>query len=196
MAKGINKVIIVGNIGQDPEIKTTNSGSQVCNLSIATTELGRKDPATGQRGQEETEWHRVTLFGKMAENAGQYLKKGAKVYIEGRLNTQKWQDQNGQDRYTTGIIGNEMQFMGDRSEGGAQPQQQNNGYQQAPQQQAPQQGGYQQQAPIKQGQGSMHPSMAGAMPSQGGFQQNEPGYGPQKASPQEPTIDFDDDIPF
>ena len=143
MAKGsVNKVVVLGRLGQDPEIKTTNSGSQVCNLSIATTELGRKDQATGQRGQDETEWHRVTLFGKMAENAGQYLKKGSQVYIEGRLNTRKWQDQNGQDRYSTDIIGNEMQFMSGKSDG-APAQQQQGGYQQAPQpapQQAPQQG--------------------------------------------------------
>tara|TARA_R110002051_G_C8428305_1_gene453020 strand:+ start:80 stop:586 length:507 start_codon:yes stop_codon:yes gene_type:complete len=148
MAKGsVNKVIVLGRLGQDPEIKTTNSGSQVCNLSIATTELGRKDQATGQRGQDETEWHRVTLFGKMAENAGQYLKKGSQVYIEGRLNTRKWQDQNGQDRYSTDIIGNEMQFMSSKSDG--VPAQQQGGYQQAPQQQAPQQqsNGYQQQQP-------------------------------------------------
>lgn len=160
MAKGsVNKVIVLGRLGQDPELKTTSAGGHVCNLSVATTELGRKDPTTGQRGPEETEWHRITLFGKMAENAGQYLKKGAKVYIEGRLNTQKWQDQNGQDRYTTGIIGNEMQFMGDRGDN-------NQTTQQAPQpQQVPQQQvGYQQQAqqqpPMNQVQPKPHSSLA------------------------------------
>ena len=142
MAKGsVNKVIVLGRLGQDPDVKTTNSGSQVVNLSIATTELGMKDKATGQRGQDVTEWHRVVIFGKMAENAAQYLKKGSQVYIEGRLQTRKWQDQNGQDRWSTDIICNEMQFMGGgQNTNGAQS---NN---QAPQQQAPvQQNGYQQQ---------------------------------------------------
>ncbi len=145
MAKGsVNKIIVLGRLGQDPEVKTTSSGSTVCNLSVATTELGRKDQATGTRGQDETEWHRVTLFGVMADNAAKYLKKGAKVYIEGRLNTQKWQDQNGNDRYTTGIIANEMQFMGDRSDNNQAPAQQQQ------QNQPQQQGGYQQQQPQQQ----------------------------------------------
>lgn len=152
MAKGsVNKVIVLGRLGQDPEVKTTNSGSQVVNLSVATTELGRKDATTGIRGEDQTEWHRVTIFGKMAENAAQYLKKGSQVYIEGRLNTRKWQDQNGQDRYSTDIIANEMQFMSGKSDnnqgqqGHQQPQQQQNNqqqqqqYNQPPQQQAPQQ---------------------------------------------------------
>ena len=86
MAKGtVNKAIILGRLGKDPEIKQTQSGMQVASLAVATTELGRKDPNTGQRGQDETEWHRVTLFGKMAENAGQYLRKGSQIYIEGKL---------------------------------------------------------------------------------------------------------------
>ena len=141
MAKGtVNKAIILGRLGKDPEIKQTQSGMQVASLAVATTELGRKDPNTGQRGQDETEWHRVTLFGKMAENAGQYLRKGSQIYIEGKLKTEKWQDQNGQDRYTTGIIASEMRFIGGGQQQGqaqqnqAQPQQ---NYQQ-PVQQAPQ----------------------------------------------------------
>jgi single-strand DNA-binding protein len=125
MAKGtVNKVIILGRLGQDPEVKSTAGGTQVVNLNVATNELGAKD-ASGQR-QEQTEWHRVTLFGKTAEIAGQYLKKGGLVYVEGRLQTRKWQDQSGADRYTTEIVGYEMQLMG----GNQQPQQQ---MQQAPQ---------------------------------------------------------------
>lgn len=155
MAKGsVNKAIVLGRLGQDPEVKTTQGGSTIANLSIATTELGRKDQATGQREQDVTEWHRVTVFGKMAENAGQYLKKGSKVYIEGRLQTKKWQDQNGQDRYTTSILANELQFMGDRSDNAqAAPQQapvQQGGYQQPVQQQRPQQSAPQ---PAQQGNG-------------------------------------------
>jgi single-strand DNA-binding protein len=142
MAKGtVNKAIILGRLGKDPEVKQTQSGMQVASLTVATTELGRKDQNTGQRAQDETEWHRVTLFGNMAQNAGQYLKKGSQVYIEGRLKTEKWQDQNGQDRYTTGIIGNEMQFISGAQNQNQAPQ---NGYGSP---QAPQQKNYQQQAP-------------------------------------------------
>lgn len=137
MAKGtVNKVIILGRLGQDPEVKQTQSGTSVANLNVATTEVGAKDQS-GQR-QELTEWHRVTLWGKTAEIAGQYLAKGSQVYIEGRLQTRKWQDQNGQDRYTTEIVGNEMQFIGGRNDNmggqGFAPQQHQpqGGFQQAP----------------------------------------------------------------
>ena len=113
MAKGtLNKVILIGRLGADPEIKNTTSGTIIGNLRLATNEV-YKDKTTGQN-QEQTEWHKVVLFGKTAELAGQYLKKGSSVYIEGRIRTTKWQDQNGQDRYSTEIVGNEMQFLGGR----------------------------------------------------------------------------------
>ena len=102
MARGINKVILIGNLGQDPEVRFTPSGTAVANLNLATSDTWN-DRQTGQR-QERTEWHRVVLFNKLAEVAQQYVKKGSKVYIEGRLQTRKWQDQNGQDRYSTEIV--------------------------------------------------------------------------------------------
>ncbi len=115
MARGVNKVILVGNLGQDPEVKYMPSGQAVCNISIATTDSW-SDKATGEK-QERTEWHRVVFFRRLAEIAGEYLRKGSQVYIEGRLQTRKWQDQSGADKYTTEIIANEMQMLGGR--GGA-----------------------------------------------------------------------------
>ncbi len=112
MARGVNKVILVGNLGQDPEVKYMPSGQAVCNISIATTDSW-SDKATGEK-QERTEWHRVVFFRRLAEIAGEYLRKGSQVYIEGRLQTRKWQDQSGADRYTTEIIANEMQMLGGR----------------------------------------------------------------------------------
>lgn len=175
-ARGINKVIIVGNLGQDPETRYMPSGGAVTNISIATSETW-KDKNTGQQ-QERTEWHRVVFFNRLAEIAGEYLRKGSKVYIEGALRTRKWQDQNtGQDRYTTEIVANEMQMLdsrgGDNMGGGA-------GFNQTPQQQAPQQNYGQQQNNQPQG---------------GGFQQQS---APQAAPQQQPAgmNDFDDDIPF
>ena len=99
---GINKVILVGNLGAKPEVKYASNGNAISNLSVATSESWT-DKNTGQK-QERTEWHRVSLFGKLAEIAGQYLDKGSKVYVEGKLQTRKWQDQNGQDRYTTEVV--------------------------------------------------------------------------------------------
>ena len=121
MAKGtVNKVIILGRLGKDPEIKATNSGTQVSNLSIATTEIGPKDQS-GQR-TTTTEWHNCVVFGKTAENAAAYLRKGSQVYLEGRLQTRKWQDKNtGQDRYATELICNEMQFIGGGNNASTQP---------------------------------------------------------------------------
>ncbi len=116
-SRGVNKVIIIGNLGADPEIRYMPSGSAVANLRIATSESW-KDQQSGQM-QERTEWHRVALFGKLAEIAGEYLRKGSQVYIEGSLRTRKWQGQDGQDRYTTEIIGREMRMLGGRSEGSA-----------------------------------------------------------------------------
>ena len=112
---GINKVILVGNLGGDPEVKYLPSGGAVTNITIATSETW-KDKNTGEK-QERTEWHRVVFFNKLAEIAGEYLKKGSKVYVEGALRTRKWQDQSGQDRYTTEIVANEMQMLGSNSSG-------------------------------------------------------------------------------
>ena len=115
MARGINKVILVGNLGKDPEVRYTTSGSAVTNITVATAESWN-DKATGEK-QERTEWHRVVFFGKLAQIAGEYLKKGRQVYIEGSLRTRKWQDQSGQDRYTTEIVANEMQMLGSAGQG-------------------------------------------------------------------------------
>ena len=115
MARGINKVILVGNLGQDPELKNLPSGSAVCNLRIATSESW-KDKQTGEM-KEQTEWHSISLFGRLAEIAAQYLRKGSQVYIEGRLRTRKWQDKSGADRYTTEIIADELQLLGGKGDG-------------------------------------------------------------------------------
>ena len=195
MARGINKVILIGNLGQDPEVRFTPSGTAVANLNLATSDTWM-DRQSGQR-QERTEWHRVVLFNKTAEIAQQYLKKGSKVYIEGRLQTRKWQDQNGQDRYSTEIVANDMQMLDGRSgdyQGGGAPQ---GGYaQQAPAQQAPPQQHYGQQPPQQ-----------GGYPSQGAPQRNAPAAQPQQPAPNQQNSsygapdpgnfdDFDDEIPF
>ncbi len=112
MARGINKVIIVGNVGGDPETRYMPSGSAVTNLTVATNESW-KDKQTGEK-KERTEWHRVAMFNRLAEIAAEYLRKGSQVYIEGKLRTRKWQDKDGQDRYTTEIIADEMQMLGGR----------------------------------------------------------------------------------
>jgi single-strand DNA-binding protein len=117
MARGINKVILIGNLGADPETRAMPSGTTVANLRIATSESWR-DKQSGEQ-QERTEWHRVALFGRLAEIAGEYLRKGSQVYIEGSLRTRKWQDKQGNDRYSTEIIGNELQMLGGRSGAGA-----------------------------------------------------------------------------
>jgi single-strand DNA-binding protein len=117
MARGVNKVILIGNLGNDPDIRYTASGAAVANISIATAESW-KDKNTGEK-QERTEWHRVVFFGRLAEIVGEYLRKGSQVYIEGRLQTRKWQDKEGKDRYTTEIVANEMQMLGSRSAGSA-----------------------------------------------------------------------------
>ncbi len=114
MARGVNKVILVGNLGKDPEIRYTASGSSVANVTVATAESW-KDKNTGER-VEKTEWHRVVFFSRLAEIVGQYLHKGSQVYIEGRLQTRKWQGQDGNDRYTTEIVANEMQMLGSKGE--------------------------------------------------------------------------------
>ena len=115
MARGtVNKVILLGRLGQDPEARATASGTQVVTISLATNELGPRDQQ-GVRGQS-TEWHRLVLFGKLAANALQYLRKGSQLYVEGRLRTRKWQDQNGTDHYSTEVVVNDMQFIGGRPE--------------------------------------------------------------------------------
>lgn len=138
MARGINKVIIVGNVGNDPEVRYMPNGSAVASISVATTESW-KSKDTGDR-QERTEWHRIVLFNRLGEIAGEYLRKGAKVYIEGSLRTRKWQDKNGQDRYTTEIVANEMQMLDSRGAGAPGGQFESS----APQQSAP----VQQAAPV------------------------------------------------
>lgn len=187
-SRGVNKVILVGNLGNDPEVRYLPSGGAVANLTIATSESWR-DKATGEQ-REKTEWHRVSLFGKLAEVAKEYLRKGSQVYIEGQLQTRKWQDQNGQDRYTTEVVvqgfNGTMQMLGGRSGGGQQqPAQGGWGGAQQPQQQSysqPDQGGYQQQSAPNHQQPTQAPNQANnnAQPSQ---------YN-------EPPVDFDDDIPF
>lgn len=140
--RGVNKVIIVGNLGADPETRQFGNGGSVTNITVATSEQWT-DKQTGQK-RETTEWHKVTLFNRLGEIAAQYLRKGSKVYIEGSLRTRKWQDKNGQDRYTTEIRADQMQML-DSNQGQA-----NTGYQQPapqPQQQPQQQGQQQQQAP-------------------------------------------------
>lgn len=169
MAKGINKVILVGHLGQDPEVKYMPSGGAVANVSVATSDQW-KDKQTGEM-RDRTEWHRVVFFNRLAEIVGEYLRKGSQVYVEGRLQTRKWQDQNGQDRYTTEIVASEMQMLGGRGGqgGGVQEQSYGGGYGGGQPQ-----GGGQRQAP--QGGGYNQPQQAPAAPM--------------------PTEDFDDDIPF
>jgi single-strand DNA-binding protein len=145
---GINKAIVLGNLGKDPEVRFMPSGEAVANLTIATSESW-KDKQTGEQ-KEKTEWHKVSIFGKLAEIAGEYLKKGSKVYIEGSLQTRKWTNQQGQDQYSTEIVlqgfGSKMEMLDGKPQGAQQQQQQQGGFQQQGQQQAPQQG-FQQQAP-------------------------------------------------
>ena len=182
-SRGINKVILVGNLGQDPEVRFTPNGKAVANITLATSESWKDQ--TGQI-QEKTEWHRVVMFGKLAEIAGEYLKKGSQVYIEGKMQTRKWQDQQGQDRYTTEVVldpfNGVMQMLGGASGGGRgmgnQPQGQSGGYQPN-----------QQQAPAQQPQYQQYPNQGGG---QQPAQQNRPPQPPQA----EPDFDFDDDIPF
>ena len=116
MARGVNKVILIGNLGKDPEVRYMPSGGAVTNVTIATSESW-KDKQSGEQ-QERTEWHNVVFFNRLAEIAGEYLKKGSKVYVEGSLRTRKWQDKEGKDRYTTEIVAGEMQMLDSRGAGG------------------------------------------------------------------------------
>lgn len=187
--RSVNKVVLVGNLGKDPEMRYMPNGGAVANLTLATTESW-KDKQTGER-KDKTEWHRLTVFNRLGEMCGEYLKKGAKIYVEGKLQTRKWQGQDGQDRYTTEIVVSEIQMMDSRN-----PAQEGQAYQgNAPQANAqPQQswGNAPQQPPAKQ----QAPQMAPA------YQQ--PNQAPRQPAPQqpapsqynEPSMDFDDDIPF
>ncbi|BES69882.1 single-stranded DNA-binding protein [Marinobacter nanhaiticus D15-8W] len=177
MARGVNKVILIGNLGNDPETRYTPNGNAVTNLNLATDE-SYKDRQTGQM-VPKTEWHRVVMFGKIAEVAGQYLRKGSKVYIEGKLQTRKWQGQDGQDRYTTEIvvdINGQMQMLDSRGAGGDNAGM-NQGAPSRPQQQP---------AYGNQGQGGG---------SSGGYSQ-PPAQNQGGGGMPEPVDDFDDDIPF
>ena len=172
-SRGINKVILVGNLGQDPEVRYMSNGGAVANITVATSETWR-DKATGEQ-RERTEWHRVALYGKLAEVAGEYLRKGSQVYIEGQLQTRKWQNQQGQDQYTTEIVvqgyNGVMQMLGGRQGGQGAPM-----------------GGQQQQQ--QQGWGQpQQPAMRQQAPQQNQAPQQQPQYN-------EPPMDFDDDIPF
>ncbi|MGH8146914.1 MAG: single-stranded DNA-binding protein [Rhodanobacteraceae bacterium] len=130
MARGVNKVILVGNLGADPETRYSASGTAMCTIRIATTDSW-KDKQTGER-QERTEWHRIKFFGRLAEIAGEYLKKGRQVYVEGSLRTDKYTDKEGVERYTTDVIANEMQMLGGTGEGGGS-RGEGGGYSQRPQ---------------------------------------------------------------
>lgn len=173
-SRGVNKVILIGNLGQDPEIRYMPSGGAVANLTLATSESWR-DKQTGEM-KEKTEWHRVVIFGKLAEIAGEYLRKGSQVYIEGQLQTRKWQDQSGQDRYSTEVvvnIGGSMQMLGGR--------------------------GGQDGAPSQGGQGGWgQPQQPQASQQFSGGAQSRPVQQPAAAPApnNEPPMDFDDDIPF
>jgi single-strand DNA-binding protein len=164
MARGVNKVILVGNLGADPETRAMPSGSTVANLRIATSESWR-DKTSGEQ-QERTEWHRVALFGRLAEIASEYLKKGSQVYIEGSLRTRKWQDKQGNERYSTEIVGSDLQMLGGRGGGGG--------------------GG---------GGGFTGSAPAGGGGARSGSQEPYPEYsGP--SGPSHEKDEFDDDIPF
>lgn len=132
----LNKVILIGNLGRDPETRYAPSGDAICNITVATTETW-KDKSTNEK-REATEWHRVVFFGRLAEIAAQYLRKGSQIYVEGRLQTRKWSDKDGNDRYTTEIRGDEMKMLGGKPEGGSAPQEPRQSASK-PQQSAPQQ---------------------------------------------------------
>lgn len=175
-SKGVNKVILVGNLGQDPDVRYLPSGGAVCSVTLATSESWR-DKATGEL-KEQTEWHRVVLFGKLAEVAGEYLRKGSQVYIEGQLRTRKWTDQAGTEKYTTEVVvnvGGTMQMLSGRQGGGVPAG-------------AGQQNGNQPQHSSRQRQQQQRPQHGG---EQGGWGTPQQAHGQQDA-----PMDFDDDIPF
>ena len=186
-SRGVNKVILVGNLGNDPEVRYMPNGNAVANLSIATSESWKD-----QQGQlqEKTEWHKVTMYRRLAEIAGEYLKKGSQIYLEGKLQTRKWQDQQGNDRYTTEVIADQLQMLGGRNEsgGGGQSGGGQGGYQSGPPGGQNNQSGQSNQGGYQQG--------GGGQSNQGGGY-NKPSQPTPKAPPMaEPDFDFDDDIPF
>lgn len=176
MARGINKVILVGNLGNDPDVKYTQSGMAVTRISLATTSV-RKD--RDGNNQERTEWHRVVFFGKLGEIAGEYLRKGSQVYVEGEIRYDKFTGQDGVEKYTTDIVANEMQMLGGRGEGG--------GYGGGERSQR-------QQAPRPQGGGGGY----GNQDQGGGYGQRPQRQAPAQQQPAPPPMDdfADDDIPF
>jgi len=167
-SRGVNKVILVGNLGNDPETRYMPSGGAVTNISVATSEVW-KDKQSGQP-QERTEWHRVVFFNKLAEIAGEYLRKGSKVYVEGTLRTRKWQDQSGQDRYSTEVIANEMQMLDSRGGGDG--------------------GGMSRPDPVYDQSAPQQPPPGRSAGKSG------PAGSPAPSSETPPDFDFDDDIPF
>ena len=224
-SRGVNKVIIVGNLGQDPEVRMLPNGDAVANITVATSESWR-DKTSGEQ-REKTEWHKVSLFGKLAEIAGEYLKKGSQVYIEGQLQTRKWQDQQGQDRYTTEVVvqgyNGIMQMLGGRQQGSDQQGQQgqarshqpahNQGRNQPAQSQGQNQsqgqggapGGYTgQQGYQQQGHQRQENQTQSNQRNSQQAQNNPPAQNHQQGHQQnqgqgqynEPPMDFDDDIPF
>ena len=234
MARGVNKVILVGNLGQDPEVRYMPNGNGVANITLATSD-SYKDKNTGQM-VDKTEWHRVVFFGKLAEIVGEYCRKGSQIYVEGKLQTRKWTDQQGQEKYTTEIVVDgftgQMQMLGARGGdqqgggyqgnqggqqgGGYQNNQQGGGYGQNNQAQNSQQSGYapqQQAAPAQRPAAATAPQQnnqyqqsnnSGFAPGQSNAPQQQGGFAPKPqnapqggaSNPMEPTIDFDDDIPF
>ncbi len=197
MARGVNKVILVGNVGQDPEVRYTAGGSAIANLSIATSEAWR-DKQSGQM-QERTEWHRVVFWARLAEIVGEYVKKGSKIYVEGRLQTRKWSDPQGVERYTTEIVASELQLLDGRGAGGPQPGGGDDNY-----------GGYGQGGYEPAGNYSAAPAYSAPPPQpQAAARNPAPNYPPRQApnrpapanqappQPAPPAMDsFDDDIPF
>jgi single-strand DNA-binding protein len=197
VARGVNKVILVGNVGQDPEVRYTAGGSAIANLSIATSEAWR-DKQSGQM-QERTEWHRVVFWARLAEIVGEYVKKGSKIYVEGRLQTRKWSDPQGVERYTTEIVASELQLLDGRGAGGPQPGGGDDNY-----------GGYGQGGYEPAGNYSAAPAYSAPPPQpQAAARNPAPNYPPRQApnrpapanqappQPAPPAMDsFDDDIPF
>jgi single-strand DNA-binding protein len=205
MALGVNKVILVGRLGNDPDMHSIPSGSAVATISLVTTESW-VDRQTGER-QERTEWHRVTFFGRLAEIVKQYLRKGSKIYVEGRLQTRKWQDQNtGQDRYSTDIVAREMQMLGSRSDNAGYGAPAGGNYSQYGQQPS---GGYTTPPPASQSVGQPTGGYTTPPPASQSVGQPTEGYAAPQASqgqpnpppttaPNNPPIekDFDEDVPF
>lgn len=207
MSRGVNKAIIVGNLGADPEVRYTQNNQAMATFSVATSESWT-DKNTNER-RESTEWHRIVCYRRLAEIVGEYLKKGSKVYIEGKIQTRKWQGQDGRDNYTTEIICNELQMLDSRGSGDFQGQQGGYGSQAAPQ--GGQQGGFgggqpnpsqQNYGQPNQGQSNYgqpnpgQPSQGQPSGPQGGYSNQAPQPSPQSAPQPLADQNFDDDIPF